>query len=150
MVFWVFDINFDTWDDCTYKSPSLGDILCANFLSHCCHLSFLQGSGTVVAEEVFLFGDGREALKVPVASWSSTHDLIILNEPGIGPSDFQGHVVNVVTILVRESFSTHPHTPVYNRDQCTAVWHNVGILHLLGILFLQQRGKKAHYSLLLQ
>lgn len=53
-------------------------------------------------EEIYLFGDGREALKVPVVSWNSTSGLVILHKPGVGPQDFQGHVINVVTITVRE------------------------------------------------
>lgn len=57
----------------------------------------------MVAEEVFLFGDGREALKVPVASWNPTRGLTILEKPGVGPKDFQGHVLKFITIPVRES-----------------------------------------------
>ncbi|XP_063882975.1 glutamate receptor ionotropic, delta-1-like [Scylla paramamosain] len=67
-----------------------------------CH--WYQGSYSMERREVmmnqmFLFGDGREALRVPVVSWDSTkRDLIILHQPGLGPRDFKGHVLNVITI----------------------------------------------------
>ncbi|MPC08003.1 Glutamate receptor ionotropic, delta-2 [Portunus trituberculatus] len=52
-------------------------------------------------DQMFLFGDGREALRVPVVSWDSTkRDLVILHQPGLGPQDFKGHVLNIITITV--------------------------------------------------
>nr|XP_053630937.1 glutamate receptor ionotropic, kainate 5-like [Cherax quadricarinatus] len=55
----------------------------------------------VFTEELFLFADERESLRVPVTRWvhqDHVNDLSILHQPSIGPEDFQQHVVNVITM----------------------------------------------------
>ncbi|KAG0717913.1 Glutamate receptor ionotropic, kainate 4 [Chionoecetes opilio] len=66
--------------------------------SHWYQGSYSMVDGSVRMEEMFLFGDSREALRVPVVSWSPTRGLKTLHEPGVGPNDFQGHALNVITI----------------------------------------------------
>ncbi|XP_045616456.1 glutamate receptor ionotropic, kainate 4 [Procambarus clarkii] len=63
--------------------------------------SYNVSSKTVVTEEVFLFGDEKESLHVPVTSWGPQkkgHTITVLQQPTLGPQDFQGHVINVISM----------------------------------------------------